>query len=303
MFGWLFRRKKRIEPYRMMDVISEALKSIDLEYSKNNNESRGNLNTTSIETIPTGFNSIDSLIGGFHSGELVIVGARPSMGKSSFLLNIMQNMALGKRAPVVIFSLQMNKETLAKRLLCSFGQLNCHLVSEGLLQETDWPLLCRAAGGLSDAPIYIDDTPDIWIDELRQRVMSFKRNFGIEAVFIDSLQLLKSVGQYLELSALSRSLKHLAKEAYVPIIASVELSRQTEMRDDHVPLLADLPRSVEWDADLVLLLYRAEYYNPKEENQGLADVIIAKNRNGPVGTSKLKFTRECVRFEDIDKVE
>ena len=208
-------------------------------------------------------------------------------------------------APTAIFSLEMSKEQLIQRMLCSCARVDAHKVRTGFLAQSDWPNLTKAAAKLSAAPIYIDDTPGISILELKAKARRLKAQYDIKLLILDYLQLMRGVGgsesRQQEISEISRSLKELARELNVPLIAISQLSRAVESRTDHRPQLSDLRESgaIEQDADLVVLLLREEYYNPTEENKGKAEVIIAKQRNGPVGSLNLTFIREYTRFENM----
>jgi replicative DNA helicase len=232
------------------------------------------------------------------------------MGKSALVSCIAEQVGVVERVPIAFFSLEMAKEQLVQRMLCSHARVNSHKVRTGFLSQSDWPKLVNAAGKLSEAPIYIDDTPSISVLELRAKARRLKAQYNIGLVVVDYLQLMQgpprgSENRQQEISEISRSLKALARELSVPLIAVSQLSRAVEQRSDHRPQLSDLRESgaIEQDADLVALLLREEYYNPTEENKGVADVIIAKQRNGPVGTMKLAFISEYTRFEDLAKGE
>lgn len=231
------------------------------------------------------------------------------MGKSALVSCIAEQVGVVERIPVAFFSLEMAKEQLVQRMLCSHARVNSHKVRTGFLSQSDWPKLVNAAGKLSEAPIYIDDTPSISVLELRAKARRLKAQYDIGLVVVDYLQLMQgprgSENRQQEISEISRSLKALARELSVPLIAVSQLSRAVEQRSDRRPQLSDLRESgaIEQDADLVALLLREEYYNPTEENKGVANVIIAKQRNGPVGTMKLAFISEFTRFEDLAKGE
>jgi len=231
------------------------------------------------------------------------------MGKSALVSCIAEQVGVVERVPIAFFSLEMAKEQLVQRMLCSHARVNSHKVRTGFLSQSDWPKLVNAAGKLSEAPIYIDDTPSVSVLELRAKARRLKAQYNIGLVVVDYLQLMQgprgSENRQQEISEISRSLKALARELSVPLIAVSQLSRAVEQRSDHRPQLSDLRESgaIEQDADLVVLLLREEYYNPTDENKGVADVIIAKQRNGPVGTMKLAFINEYTRFEDLAKGE
>ena len=231
------------------------------------------------------------------------------MGKSALVSCITEHVGIIEKTPLAFFSLEMSKEQLVQRMLCSHARVDSHKVRTGFLSQSDWPRLVNAAGKLSDSPIYIDDTPSISVLELRAKARRLKSQFDIGLIVLDYLQLMQGPSgvenRQQEISEISRALKALARELSVPIIAVSQLSRAVEQRADHRPLLSDLRESgaIEQDADLVVLLLREEYYNPTEENKGITDVIIAKQRNGPVGTLKLAFLNEYTRFENLAKTE
>ena len=214
-----------------------------------------------------------------------------------------------EKIPVAVFSLEMSKDQLVQRMLCSHARVDAHKVRTGFLAQSDWPKLTAAAGKLSEASIYIDDTPSITVLEIRAKARRLKAQHDIKLIILDYLQLMQgptgSENRQQEISEISRSLKALARELKVPLIAVSQLSRAVETRTDHRPQLSDLRESgaIEQDADVVALLLREEYYNPTDENRGLADVILAKQRNGPVGTVKLAFVKEYTRFENLAKAE
>jgi len=289
---------RRIESgyVHIKDIIKSSIELIDSLYQKKSH----------VTGIPAGFRELDIKTSGMHPGELVIVAGRPSMGKSALVACISEYAAVEKKIPVGIFSLEMSKEQLVQRFLCSYAKVDAHKLRTGFLSPSDWPLLTSAAGILSEAPLLIDDTPAINIFELRARARRMKSHHDIQMIVVDYLQLLRGVGRVesrqQEISNVSQSLKALAKELGIPVIAVSQLSRQAERRDDHRPRLADLRESgaIEQDADLVILLYRDDYYNPDSEKKGIAEVNIAKQRNGPTGTLELGFVREYMKFVDLD---
>ncbi len=258
--------------------------------------------------IPTGYHAFDSLTAGLQPSDLVILAARPSMGKSALMTCIAEHVGMVAKQPVAIFSLEMSKEQLIQRMLCSRARVDAHKVRTGFLAQADWPALTSAAAKLSEAPIYIDDTAGLSVIELKAKARRLKSQFGIKIIFVDYLQLMQASqageSRQQEISEISRSLKGLARELNVPVIAVSQLSRAVESRTDHRPQLSDLRESgaIEQDADVVVLILREEYYNPTEENRGKAEVIIAKQRNGPVDSVFLSFVREYTRFENAELV-
>ena len=257
--------------------------------------------------IPTGFIELDRMTSGLQSSDLIIVAGRPSMGKTAFAMSIAENAAITTKKNIAIFSLEMSKEQLVQRMLCSQAKVDAHKVRTGFLSSQDWPLLTKAAQKLSEANIYIDDTPAISALEMRAKARRLKANNGIDMIVLDYIQLMRgstySDNRQQEISDISRSLKALAREINVPIVALSQLSRAVESRQDHRPQLSDLRESgaIEQDADVVILLVREEYYSANPDNEGIADVILAKQRNGPVGQIKLAFLKQFVRYENLYK--
>ena len=284
----------------LKDIIKHSIETIDNLYQRKEN----------ITGIPTGFNEFDVMTAGLQASDLIIIAGRPSMGKSALATCMAEYAGIVEKIPVAFFSLEMSKEQLVQRMLCSHARVNAHKVRTGFLSQSDWPRLVNAAGKLSEAPIYIDDTPGISVLELRAKARRLKSQYDIKLVILDYLQLMqgptKSENRQQEISEISRSLKALARELNVPIIAISQLSRAVEQRQDRRPQLSDLRESgaIEQDADVVVLLLREEYYNPNlEEKKGLAEVIIAKQRNGPVGIFTLTFISEYTRFENLSRRE
>jgi len=261
-----------------------------------------------ITGIATGFHEFDTMCAGLQPSDLIVIAARPSMGKSAFMTCIAEHAGMILKVPVAMFSLEMSKEQLIQRMLCSRARVDAHKVRTGFLAQSDWPALTSAAAKLSEAPIYIDDTPGLTALELKAKARRLKAQFDIKMIIVDYLQLMQGPGniesRQQEISEISRSLKALAREIHVPVIAISQLSRAVESRNDHRPQLSDLRESgaIEQDADMVVLLLREEYYNPTEENRGKAEVIIAKQRNGPVGSVFLTFVREYTRFENAELI-
>ncbi|MDP2922899.1 MAG: replicative DNA helicase [Candidatus Omnitrophota bacterium] len=262
-----------------------------------------------ITGIPTGFTAFDLKTAGLQKGDLIIAAGRPSMGKSAFVTSIAEYVAVEEKIPVAFFSLEMSKEQLMQRFLCSQAKVDMHKLRTGFLAPSEWPILTSAAGKLSEAPIFIDDTAAISIFELRSKARRLKAHHNIQLIMVDYLQMVRCMrrgdNRQQEISEISQSLKALAKELNVPVIAVSQLSRAVESRTDHRPQLSDLRESgaIEQDADVVVLLLREEYYNPTPENRGIAKMMIAKQRNGPVGDVELGFIREYMKFVNLAKVK
>ncbi len=260
-----------------------------------------------ITGLATGFKDLDRLTSGLQPSDLILIAARPSMGKTAFTLNIAANAAVRKKESVAFFSLEMSKEQLVQRMLCSEGAIDSQRMRTGGLLDDDWQRLISAADRLSSAPIFIDDTPGITIMELRSKARRLKLEKGLSLIVIDYLQLMqgRNVGKgdnrQQEISEISRSLKALARELNVPVVALSQLSRSVESRQIKKPMLSDLRESgsLEQDADIVMFLYREDYYDPDTENKNITDVIIAKHRNGPVDTIQLYFQKEFTRFGNL----
>jgi replicative DNA helicase len=257
--------------------------------------------------LTTGFNELDTMTSGLQPADLIVIAARPSMGKSSLALTLAQNAAIHAQAVVGVFSLEMSKESLVMRMLCSEGRVDAHRFRSGFLARDEWARLAGALGRLAEAKIFIDDTPGISVLEMRaksRRLAAEQKR--LDLIIVDYLQLMagsarRAESRQQEVSQISRELKGLAKELNVPLIALSQLSRAPESRTDHRPQLADLRESgaIEQDADVVAFIYREEQYNRTEENAGLAEIIVSKQRNGPTGTIKLAFLKEFTRFENL----
>lgn len=261
-----------------------------------------------ITGVPTGFSELDYKTAGLHGSELILIAARPAMGKSAFALNIATNAALRDNVPVAIFSLEMSKEQMVNRILCSEAMVDSNKVRTGKLEEEDWAKLAGAIGPLSDSQIYIDDTPGISVMEIRAKCRKLKLEKNIGLVVIDYLQLVQASNKRngsreQEISEISRSLKILAKELDVPVVALSQLSRAVEQRPDHRPMLSDLRESgaIEQDADIVMFLYRDDYYNEESEKKDIAEVIIAKHRGGSTGTVDLLWMGNYTKFVNLEK--
>ena len=278
------------------DIVRNQIETIDRLYQRKEH----------VTGIATGFHEFDTQTAGLQPSDLIVVAARPSMGKSAFVTCIAEHVGMVLKTPVAIFSLEMSKEQLIQRMLCSRARVDAHKVRTGFLAQSDWPSLTSAAAKLSEAPIYIDDTPSMSVLELKAKARRMKAQFDIKIILVDYLQLMQgsqgSESRQQEISEISRSLKGLARELHVPLIAVSQLSRAVESRTDHRPQLSDLRESgaIEQDADVVVLLLREEYYNPTEENRGKSEVIIAKQRNGPIGSIQMTFIREYTRFENSE---
>lgn len=261
-----------------------------------------------ITGVPTGFSDLDYRTAGLHGSELILVAARPAMGKSAFALNIATNAALRGNTPVAIFSLEMSKEQMVNRILCSEAMVDSNKVRTGKLEDEDWGKLAESIGPLSETGIYVDDTPGISIMEIRAKCRKLKLEKNIGLVVIDYLQLVqgsnkRNSSREQEISEISRSLKILAKELNVPVIALSQLSRAVEQRPDHRPMLSDLRESgaIEQDADIVMFLYRDDYYNEDSEKKNIAEVIIAKHRGGTTGTVDLGWLGSYTKFVNLER--
>ncbi len=280
------------------EMVEDSMEAIERIYSKKEK----------VQGVPSGFNDLDRKAGGFYPSNLIIVAGRPAMGKTSFCLNIAQHVALREKKTVAIFSLEMSASDLLLRLLCSEARVSSHKVRTGFLSKADWPALTNAASVYHSAPIFIDDTPSISVLEMKARARRLQASSGLDLIIIDYLQLMpgrtgKSEYRQQDISEITRSLKILSKELNVPVIALSQLSRATEQRADRRPQLSDLRESgaIEQDADLVLFLYREEYYDREHHHPdmaGTAEVIIGKNRYGPTDTVKLTFLKDYTSFEN-----
>ena len=288
--------KKGYTPIK--DILVESFTQLEELYNRKQH----------ITGVPSGFAELDYKTAGFHGSDLVLIAARPAMGKSAFALNIATNAAVRANVPVVIFSLEMSKEQMVNRILCSEAMVDSNKVRTGKLEEDDWTKLAGSIGPLSDAEIYIDDTPGISVMEIRAKCRKLKLEKNIGMVVIDYLQLVqgsnkRNGSREQEISEISRSLKILAKELNVPVIALSQLSRAVEQRPDHRPMLSDLRESgaIEQDADIVMFLYRDDYYNKDSEKKDIAEVIIAKHRGGSLGTIELLWLGSYTKFVNLEK--
>jgi replicative DNA helicase len=289
------------------DKIKQSFEPLSTLIDQNINTLEDRQGTKAMLTgVSTGFTKLDSLTSGLQKSDLIILAGRPSMGKTAFALNIARNAAIEANVPTAVFSLEMSKEQLSLRILCSEARVDSSRLRSGFFSRDDWSRLTEAAGVLTEAPIFIDDTPDASALEIRAKARRLKMNNGLGLIIIDYLQLMRSHSSFdrrdLEISEMSRSLKILAKELGVPVVALSQLNRKLEERSDKRPQLSDLRESgaIEQDADVVAFIYRDEVYNKDENNphKGMAEIIIAKQRNGPVGMAPLTFINKYTRFEN-----
>ncbi|MCH9639321.1 MAG: replicative DNA helicase [Betaproteobacteria bacterium] len=283
-------------------LLKQVVERIELLYNRDN--------PSDVTGIASGFHDLDQKTSGFQPGDLIIVAGRPSMGKTAFSLNIAENVALDLNKPVAVFSMEMGGTQLAMRMLGSVGRLDQHKVRTGRLEDEDWPKLTHALGKLNDAPIHIDESAALNALELRARARRLYRQFGgLGLIVVDYLQLMASTRQgenrATEISEISRALKALAKELKVPVIALSQLNRSLEQRPNKRPVMSDLRESgaIEQDADVILFIYRDEVYDPDTQDKGMAEIIIGKQRNGPIGTVNLTFLGEYTRFESYARTE
>jgi replicative DNA helicase len=289
-------RQVRASFVKLGDVMFGSMKMIERLYEQKQ----------AVTGVATGFADLDALTSGFQPSDLIIVAGRPSMGKTAFCLNIAENAAMRSDVGVAIFSLEMSTDQLALRMLCSEARVDLARVRTGHLSEREFPKLAMAAGRLGDAPIYIDDTPALSVLELRAKARRLKRDPAskLGLIVVDYIQLMRSSegkdSREQEISEISRSLKALAKELNLPVVALSQLNRQVESRNPPIPRLADLRESgaIEQDADVICFLYREEYYVEDSDKKGTAQVIVAKQRNGPIGNIELTFLKEITRFEN-----
>jgi replicative DNA helicase len=284
--------------YPVSAILKDAIKNIEALYEKKDH----------VTGVPTGYQDLDEKTAGFQRGDLIIIAGRPSMGKTAFALNIAQYAAIHAQPnyPVALFSLEMSKEQLVTRLLCSEARVDASRLRTGHLLENDWPRLTRGAGSLHEAKIFIDDTPAISVLEMRAKSRRLKAEHNIGMIVVDYLQLMRGgsnpESRQQEISEISRSLKALAKELEVPVVALSQLNRGLESRTDKRPMMSDLRESgaIEQDADIIMFVYREEVYDKENpELKGKAEIIIGKQRNGPIGTVNLAFLGEYTRFENL----
>ncbi|MBM4761708.1 replicative DNA helicase [Bacillus sp. B15-48] len=291
------QRKNAGAFHNIKDVLVRTYDNIELLHNR----------VGDVTGIATGFAELDRMTAGFQRNDLIIVAARPSVGKTAFALNIAQNVGTKTGENVAIFSLEMGAEQLVMRMICAEGNINAQNLRTGSLTDEDWGKLTMAMGSLSNSGIFIDDTPGIRISEIRSKCRRLKQDQGLGMILIDYLQLIQGSGRsgenrQQEVSEISRSLKSLARELEVPVIALSQLSRGVEQRQDKRPMMSDIRESgsIEQDADIVAFLYRDDYYDKESENKNIIEIIIAKQRNGPVGTVQLAFVKEYNKFVNLE---
>ena len=293
----VLQRKTNDEFVPIKDVVLNALDKIEAA-----SRMKG-----SVTGMPTGFIDLDYKTSGFQPSDLILIAARPSMGKTAFVLNIAEYMAFRSNETVAIFSLEMSKEQLVNRLFALESRVDSQILRTGNLSDNDWSSLIEAAGVIGRSNLIIDDTPGISVSELRSKCRKYKLEHNLGIIMIDYLQLMqgsrKSESRQQEISDISRSLKEIARELQVPVVALSQLSRAVEQRPDHRPMLSDLRESgaIEQDADVVMFLYRDDYYNHDTEKKDVAEVIIAKQRNGPIGTVNLVWLPEYTKFANMER--
>lgn len=279
---------------QMKEVLSKVVDRIDTLFEQD----------SPITGLSTGFTDFDMQTSGLQPADLVIVSGRPSMGKTAFAMNLAEHAVIKSKQPVAVFSMEMPADSLALRMLSSLGQIDQRCLRTGRLNDDDWPRLTSAIALLNEAPLFIDDTPALTVTELRARARRLKREHGLSLIVIDYIQLMQGSGsenRATEISEISRSLKALSKELYVPIVALSQLNRSLEQRPNKRPIMSDLRESgaIEQDADLIVFIYRDEVYNEDSPEKGKAEIIIAKQRNGPIGTVALTFQGKYTRFENF----
>ena len=282
----------------MKDILSEVYEQVEELYEKK----------SMITGIPTGYIDFDRKTSGLQRSDLIILAARPGMGKTSFALGIAKYIAVEEKLPVAIFSLEMSKQQVAQRLMCAEARIDLQRLRSGSLRDDEWPKLARAIEKLAESKIYIDDAAFLTVMDLRSRARMMVSTYDIKILIVDYLQLMQSGVNYrenrvLEITDISRNLKSIAKELKIPVIAVSQLSREVEKRENKRPILADLRESgaIEQDADLVAFIYRDDYYNENSEDSGIAEIIIAKHRNGPTGKIDLRFFKEYTLFFNLSK--
>ncbi|MFO1436420.1 MAG: replicative DNA helicase [Gammaproteobacteria bacterium] len=289
------RNRGRAGYRSIKDLLTGALDRIDELFTKQN----------PITGIPTGWRDFDELTSGLQPSDLVVIAGRPSMGKTAMVLNIVEHAAIKDRLSVAVFSMEMPGEQLAIRLMSSLGHIDQHRIRTGKLTDDDWPRLTSAVQMLSDTKLFIDDTPALAPGEVRARCRRIAREHGLNLIVLDYLQLMQVTGtkenRATEISEISRAMKALAKELNVPVVALSQLNRSLESRTDKRPVMSDLRESgaIEQDADVIVFIYRDEVYNQDSDQKGIAEIIIAKQRNGPIGTIKLAFRGQFTRFDNL----
>jgi replicative DNA helicase len=277
------------------DLLVKAVDRIDTLFRQDN----------PITGVPTGFTDFDDMTSGLQSSDLIIIAGRPSMGKTTFAMNIAEHAAIKHKVPVAVFSMEMPGEQLAMRMMSSLGRIDQHKVRTGKLTDDDWPRMTSAVSLLAEAPMFIDDTPALTPNDLRARARRLTREHGLGLIVVDYLQLMQAPGakesRVNEISEISRGLKTLAKELKVPVIALSQLNRGLEQRPNKRPVMSDLRESgaIEQDADVIVFIYRDEVYNEDSPDKGTAEIIIGKQRNGPIGTTRLTFLGQYTRFENF----
>lgn len=281
--------------YPLREVITESITSLEKFFDQRE----------MVTGVPSGFTDLDRLTSGFQKSDLVIIAGRPSMGKTAFALNIARNAAVEHDIPVAVFSLEMSRQQLALRLLCCEARVDSYKVRSGFFGEREWDQLTDAAGILSKAPIYIDDSPSLTVLQMRAKARRMKAEKDLGLIIVDYLQLMKgregSDNREQEISEISRSLKALAKELNIPVLAVAQLNRRPDVREDKRPVLADLRESgaIEQDADVICFIYREEMYNENSKQKGIAEILVRKHRNGPTGSVSLAYLEQYTRFENL----
>jgi replicative DNA helicase len=289
------RRRISTDFVALKDLLTDNMEMVEKLYERGSN----------ITGLPTGFTELDDITAGLQDSNLIIIAGRPASGKSSLALTIAQHLAVNEQVPCVLFSLEMSKMELVQRMMCAEARVDSNRMRRGNLKDSDWPALSHALGRLAEAPVFIDDTPNVTVMEMRAKCRRLKSKHGLGLVIIDYLQLMQSLkrseNRVQEVSEISRSLKILARELDIPVIAVSQLSRNVEYRSDKRPLLADLrdSGSIEQDSDLVIFIYRDEVYNPDTSQKGIAEIHIAKHRNGPIGKIELAFLDHYTKFANL----
>ena len=278
------------------DILLETLSDLEEKYASDGD----------ITGLPTGFRDLDNMTSGFQDSDLVIIAARPSMGKTALALNIAQHVALNHDKNVGVFSLEMSKSQLMQRVLCSEAKVNNHRLRTGNLADDDWDKITKVSNEIANSGLHIDDTPSLSVMEAKAKARRLKASEGLDILFIDYLQLMEGAGdansRQQEIAKISRSLKNLARELDIPVVALSQLNRAVEQRNDKRPRMSDIRSSgaIEQDADIIAFLYRDEYYNPDTEREGITEIILGKQRNGPVGTVELGFEKRFTKFVNLN---